>query len=238
MGNYFFNSLRVLKLQNLTYIIFLCLIQIRFYMQYAIEMNQININFNSKRLFDDFSMKVGDKEKAVLFAPSGSGKTTLLSLVMGFMLPDSGNVSVAGVQVNPENIRKIRHKIAWLPQNVDIMGLGKVRDVLAYPMEFSVNKELAGNDPTEEYLELLGLKNDILDNTMDEISGGEKQRIGIILCKLMQRPIMILDEPTSALDKDSKKKVMDFVFNDPQLTVLSASHDKEWINRCNIIIEL
>lgn len=203
-----------------------------------IELNKVKLRLSDKLILEDFDLQISRGDKAALQAPSGSGKTTILQLIMGFITPDSGEVLVEGLRVGVENIRTIRHKMSWLPQNLDIIGSGKVREALAYPMEFSLNKRLANGDPTEEYLELLGLDKSILDKSMDDISGGEKQRIGLALCKLMQRPILLLDEPSSALDKESKKKAMDFILRNDDTTVLSATHDKDWLNACNKIIEL
>jgi ABC-type lipoprotein export system ATPase subunit len=82
------------------------------------------------------------------------------------------------------------------------------------------------------------LKAELLENKMQDVSGGEKQRIALVSCLLLQREILLLDEPTSALDSHSKSKVMDYLFANPKLTILSSSHDPEWIARCSKIVSL
>ena len=77
-----------------------------------------------------------------------------------------------------------------------------------------------------------------MDSSFDEISGGEKQRIGIMICKLLKRDIMLLDEPTSALDKVNLGSVVEYLCAENETTMLSASHDDEWLRHCDNIIEL
>ncbi len=90
----------------------------------------------------------------------------------------------------------------------------------------------------DEELEKLNLNKSILNQNFSDISGGEKQRLGIMICKLINRPIMILDEPTSALDKENISTIAQYLCYDNDKTILSASHDDEWVQKCNKIIEI
>ena len=76
-----------------------------------------------------------------------------------------------------------------------------------------------------ELLSHFELNETILNMKLEELSGGEKQRIAIINGLLLKRTIFLLDEVTSALDKSLKKKVSDFFYLLPDFTVLSISHD-------------
>ena len=81
------------------------------------------------------------------------------------------------------------------------------------------------------------LTTDILKQECSTISGGEKQRIAIARSLLLGKKLYLLDEVTSALDSESKNAVFN-VFSDPILTVLSVTHDQEWLDRCDIIFKL
>ena len=74
----------------------------------------------------------------------------------------------------------------------------------------------------------LGLEDDILDKNFQELSGGEKQRIGILIALLLNRDIYLLDEVTSALDVNLKKTVADYFLARENWTLLVISHDREW----------
>jgi ABC-type lipoprotein export system ATPase subunit len=195
--------------------------------------------FGDRNIIDNFNLKVGKGEKVVLKGPSGTGKTTILSLVMGFTRPDSGRIFVTNKEVNSRNISAVRKNFAWLPQNFNVIRAGDVRASILAPFAFAENRK---NTPAESEiigsLEMLGLDKSILDNSIDNVSGGEKQRICLVICKLLKKPVMLADEPTSALDRESKLRVIDFILNDKDLTVLSSSHDEEWVGRCGKVIEL
>ena len=84
----------------------------------------------------------------------------------------------------------------------------------------------------------MNLKTEIIDHTIGSVSGGEKQRIGILTVLLLQRPVLFLDEPVAALDIKMKNKVVDLLLGNDQLAILSTSHDVVWNEHCNKIITL
>jgi len=204
-----------------------------------INFKNISLKLNSSQIFDNFSFNINKGEKAAIKGRSGKGKTTLFNLIMGFILPDSGNIYFNGILLNQKNITNIRKRIAWLPQNPGIIGSGIIRDEILLPFRFSLNKSLKPSMQTIEIeLEKLNLDKTILNSSFDEISGGEKQRLGILLCKLLKREVLLLDEPTSALDKTNLGNVADYLCSQEELTVLSASHDEEWLKHCTQVIEI
>jgi ABC-type lipoprotein export system ATPase subunit len=100
------------------------------------------------------------------------------------------------------------------------------------------NSQKPGGDQIESNLSLLGLSSSLLPKPFRELSTGQRQRVGLVLCHLLDRPLMLLDEPTSALDEDSKQKAIDLLFADNGRTIISTTHDPFWLKRCDKIIEL
>jgi putative ABC transport system ATP-binding protein len=119
-----------------------------------------------------------------------------------------------------------------------MLGAESVRDALLLPFQFKSHREII---PTEaqliEVLQRLQLPATILNQESSRISGGEKQRIALARGLLLGKKLYLLDEVTSALDSESKQAVLD-VFSDPDLTVLSVSHDNQWLDHCSIVFEL
>ncbi|MFC2130293.1 ATP-binding cassette domain-containing protein [Bacteroidota bacterium] len=199
----------------------------------------IKLKLNSRILFENFNFSIEKGEKAALKGRSGRGKTTLFNMIMGFSKPDSGKIIFDSNELSMKNIREIRKRISWLPQNSNIIGRGRVKEQVMIPFRFSANKHLLpDNRILEEELEKINLEKSILDSSFDEISGGEKQRIGIMICRLLKRDLMLLDEPTSALDKENLNAVIDYLCAEKETTILSASHDEEWLKHCNNVIEI
>ena len=204
-----------------------------------INFKNIYLAVNSQILFDNLNLSVLKGEKTAIKGRSGKGKTTLFNMLMGFVKPDKGEIYFDNLILNRNNISKIRKRIAWLPQNPSIIGRGKIIEQLILPFHFKINKTLLPDHKSIEMeLEKLNLDKSILKSSFEEISGGEKQRLGIIVCKLLKRDVLLLDEPTSALDKSNLNSVAEYLLKDKSLTVLSASHDEEWLRHCDKIIDI
>jgi putative ABC transport system ATP-binding protein len=204
-----------------------------------ISYQNISLKFEDRQLIEGLSFDIAKGEKTALKGRSGSGKTTLLNMAMGFAKPDDGKIFIDGLEVSGANISHLRKQMCWLPQSIAGFNTVSVASLLNHPFSFHTNKRIAPSaDNIESSLLALNLEKDIINQPLDKISGGEKQRLGLIICKLLKRKIILLDEPTSALDKESLRLVGGFIMQDPELTVLSASHDDEWLKYCNKIIEL
>lgn len=207
-------------------------------MNNVIEIKNLHKKFNKKCIFTDLNINFKKNLKYAIKAPSGYGKSTLINLISGFIYPDSGSISVDGLEMNDDNIFDIRQKISMLPQLTSSISNGTVLDTIMRPFSFKSNEMINPSiDDVSILLEKSGLSAKIANEKFSKISGGEKQRVGIIICKLLNRKILLLDEPTSALDNISSQKMIDLIFDD-DVTVIAASHDKYYLDNCNEIINL
>jgi putative ABC transport system ATP-binding protein len=174
-------------------------------------------------------------EKLVVRGPSGCGKSSLLKCVVGAFPILEGSVRIDGMELCAKNIAEIRARIAFIGQE-PILGAENVREALLLPFSFKAHHE---KEPIEktivQTLERLHLSASILDKPSKRISGGEKQRIAIARALLLGKNIFLADETTSALDPESKAATMDELFR-PGTTLLSVSHDPDWIGRCDRIV--
>ena len=198
--------------------------------------NKVGKSFGADHLFQnlDFSIEAG--QRAVITGTSGSGKKTILNMIAGLEKPDTGTIAV----FKPEKFDawKVRQQIAFVFQH-PVFAKGSVLDNIISPFLFKVNKQLRPDRNTIiEHLKKTGLERDILEKSPDQLSGGQKQRVALIIGKLLHRKLFLLDEPTSALDPDSKKLVIDYILNDPEITIVSVSHDPEWTNLFPLKIDL
>lgn len=204
-----------------------------------INFKDITIKFEDKIIIENFNFTVKEGQKVALKGRSGSGKSTLLNILMGFQIPDKGSILYRDKELHQNDIEKYRREMCWLPQNVNILGRGQVENIIFHPFSFAENKK---NKPQREKvlqtLSSLNLNADITDALFENLSGGEKQRIGILICMLLGKPLILLDEPSSALDRDSIRMVIDLILKDDSKTVLSTSHDEEWLSHCDKIVEL
>lgn len=201
-----------------------------------ISFDRVTFGFEDEQIVKDFSFEAKHNQHTLLKGESGSGKSTLLKLLLGFHKPQDGTISVNRKNYNA---RKMRKRTAWLPQDLNL-GSGTVGEVMAKPFEFAANQSTENKNTQQrmlETLQTLGLNPDILDKQFRDLSTGQRQRVGLALCKLLDKPLLLLDEPTSALDKVSKQKAAGLLLNSNR-TVISTSHDPFWVAKADNIIEL
>ncbi len=200
--------------------------------------DNISMEYLGHPLFQDLSFDIYEGDKAVIKGSSGSGKSTILNMLCGFENPLGGSITAFNLDLTT-HADKVRKYFSWLPQDLSFPDEDTVFDVIKFPFSFQANSHLqvSKEDILLEF-DFLNLKRDVIDSKYVELSGGEKQRVGIIISKLLRRKIMLLDEPTSALDRYSLNRVIDYLLNDKSLTIISVSHDDTWCSNCNKIIEI
>ncbi|RKX36714.1 MAG: ABC transporter ATP-binding protein [Verrucomicrobia bacterium] len=202
-----------------------------------IKFDNITLQVHRQTLFDDATLRISSGEKLVVRGVSGSGKSSLLKCAVGALPLAGGSVRVGDLTLSADTVADIRARIAFIGQE-PVLGTENVHDALLLPFHFKAHCE---NQPSDErvsqLLERLHLPANILDKPCKRISGGEKQRIAILRALLLNKTIFLADEVTSALDPESKIAVMAELFR-PEITLLSVSHDPEWIAACDRIIDI
>jgi putative ABC transport system ATP-binding protein len=190
------------------------------------RIENITKQFSEKFVLQNFSFVVLPGDKINISGYSGIGKTTIFRLLLGFERPDAGKIIFDGEDLTDENVWVVRRKVAYVSQDLNI-GKGRVSDFFQETLHYKANQHLRtdAKNRITEYLSLFNLQTDILTRQIEELSGGEKQRIAIINALILDRSIFFLDEITSALDPALKEKIMNFFLENKNFTVLYISHD-------------
>ncbi len=197
--------------------------------QAAIEFNDLAVVIDDQKIFSDLNLTISAQEKVSLIGRSGSGKSTLLRCLLGFVVPNAGRIKVFSEELTAKSIWKIRTRMAYVPQEPEL-STGTVQQVLEMPFSLANNRHLKPNlAKISAFMERLLLPAKLLQEDISELSGGEKQRIAMLMALLLDRDIMVLDEASSALDPDSKQAAIALLNDQPELTVISVSHDQEWL---------
>ncbi len=193
-------------------------------------------------VLDDVDLTVSPGEHVALMGPSGSGKSTLLGVVLGFVTPLAGTVSIGGVELSRADPRQWRRQIAWVPQRPSLFRGSladniTVGDRTAGPSAVARAVEVAGLD------ELVAMLPDGLDTEVGEggftLSAGERQRVAIARAVLRDAPLVLLDEPSSHLDRGREAALSASL--GPFLegrTVLIAAHRRGLVGRVDRVVTL
>jgi putative ABC transport system ATP-binding protein len=189
-----------------------------------VSVDNLTLRYDGHALFENVSFEVRARQKYCIDGPSGCGKSSLLRAMLSFVSPQQGTISIDGQFVDDRTTWQLRHKIAYVTQEPDL-GRQIVLERIRQPFGYKANAHLKWNqEKVHEWFDRFNLSRKLLQKKTTDLSGGEKQRIAIIIALLLDRPLQLLDEPTSALDKLSKRILRD-VLADLQKTIIFISHE-------------
>ncbi|MGY1408743.1 ABC transporter transmembrane domain-containing protein [Luteimonas sp. A611] len=158
----------------------------------------------------DFSLDVAPGETVALVGPSGAGKSTVFAMLLRFHDPQSGTITVDGVDVATLDPVALRESIALVPQQPTIFATS-ARDNIRYGRLDASDADVAAAAASAEAHEFLSVLPQGYDEQLGErgarLSGGQQQRIAIARALLKDAPVLLLDEATSALDAQSERAV-------------------------------
>lgn len=190
-----------------------------------------------KKAVNDVSFSVNKGELIGIIGHTGSGKSTLVQMLNGLMKPTSGQVLLDGVDIwdKPKEIRKIRFKVGMVFQYPEYQLFEETvyKDISFGPF----NKGLSAEEIDKEVrraARFTGLKDELLDKSPFDLSGGEKRRAAIAGVIAMDPDVLVLDEPTAGLDPMGRDVLLSQIVRyheERQNTVLLVSHSMEDIAR-------
>ncbi len=163
---------------------------------------------------DGYSLAVRPGETVALTGPSGAGKSTVLAVLLGFVRPDAGRITVGGTDLADLDPDAWRAKIAWMPQRPYLFA-GTVADNIRLGHPDASDEEIrraARSAFAEEFVDALPLGFATpLGERGTGLSAGQRQRIALARVFLRDAPLVLLDEPTSGLDAESEAAVIEAV---------------------------
>lgn len=163
----------------------------------VIDVRALHVGFAGKPVLADLNLRVEAQRIYALLGGNGAGKSTTLSVLLGFVRPASGEVTVAGV--TPwENPGASRRQLAYLPENVALYTHLTAVENAAYLL--SLSGAPADRDAIVEALRSAGLQESAWHQRLAGFSKGMRQKVAIAIALMRQVPVLLLDEPTSGLD--------------------------------------
>ncbi len=190
-----------------------------------------------KTALNDVSFEINEGEFVGIIGHTGSGKSTLVQLLNGLLRPTSGNIFLNGKDIweNPKKIREVRFKVGMVFQYPEYQLFEETvyKDIAFGPKNMGL-----GTDETDKKVRasagFVGLREDQLNVSPFELSGGEKRRAAIAGVIAMDPDVLILDEPTAGLDPLGRETLLSQIVDYHKVrknTVLLVSHSMEDIAR-------
>lgn len=152
-----------------------------------IEVSDLACTVGGQRLFAGANLRVERGRGVRIAGPSGCGKSTLLKCVMGFVAPSSGVICIDGQELTAATVWTLRRHLAYLAQEPDL-GQGRVLDRLREPFGYRHNAERRLEETTlKHWMDYFHLPQELLHKDLKTLSGGEKQRLAVVLAILLGR---------------------------------------------------
>lgn len=198
----------------------------------AVEIKDLSFEYvEGKKTLDNISLTIEKGKFVSIVGHNGCGKSTLAKLLIGLLNPSEGEIRINGEVLNKKSAPKIRKDMALVFQNPDNQFIGAtVEDDIAFGLENRLVQHNLMQPLIEEFANEVGMI-DFLKKEPSQLSGGQKQRIAIAGALVLSPSIIILDEATSMLDPKGKKDIRLLIAklrkNNPDLTVISITHDIE-----------
>ena len=214
-------------------------------MEGDIEFKDVTFRYGNRTpALDHISFTIPQGKKVALVGSSGSGKSTITKLLLKYYEPESGTISVNGVDLDEYSNASVRRCISYVPQNVELFSKTIFENIRISRPEATLDqvREAAKKADAHEFIRKLPLQyNTYLEEAGNGLSGGEKQRTAVARA-LINHPLLILaDEPTGNLDSKSSRAVIrsfEQAKESLEATIFMVTHDSFAASFCDRVVIL
>jgi len=208
-----------------------------------VELTDITLTYPDKKMsaLKNVTLNVHKGESLAIVGASGAGKTSLVDVLLGVLLPDSGEISISGKKPI-ETIATWPGAISYVPQDVTISnGTFRENIALGYPVEVATDELVWGALETAQLADFVRALPKGLDTPVGEggsrISGGQRQRLGIARAMFTRPKLLVLDEATSSLDGQTEADISSAIQGlKGSVTVIMIAHRLSTVRNADQVI--
>ena len=184
-----------------------------------IEINGLTKTYGKSRGINDLKLNIEEGDFFGFIGPNGAGKSTTIRTLLGLITPTSGSAKIMGYDIVKDN-KKILSEVGYLPSEINFYNKMKVKDVIKYSAAL---RKADSHDKAMSLCDRLGLD---VSRNVDDLSLGNRKKVGIV-CAVQHSPkLLILDEPTSGLDPLMQREFFNILTeeNENGATIFFSSH--------------
>lgn len=188
------------------------------------EFQDVSFFSEEKKILKEISVEIAAGDYLSIVGSSGSGKSTFLKLCCHLISPTEGRILLNGRDIRQENPVELRKKVSYCFQTPVLFG-DTVEENFAFP--YSIRNQKPDRQQIGALLSLFHMDESYVHQSIQNLSGGEKQRIALIRTLLFTPEILLLDEVTSALDTENAEIVERVILelNRQGVTILWVTHN-------------
>ncbi|MEG0895718.1 MAG: ABC transporter ATP-binding protein [Oscillospiraceae bacterium] len=217
-------------------------------MENIIEINDVCFSYNLNKpnqvnALQGINLSISKGKKYAIIGPSGSGKTTLLSIMGGLLRPTSGKYYFNGIDminITEKQLANIRNQLmGFVLQDFGLLSDRSALDNVSVPLLLSKIKFKDIKQNAIDAMRKVGVEN-LANKYVQQLSGGEAQRVAIARGLVLSPLILFADEPTGALDSTNSEKVMELFDKRAKenLTIVMVTHNIELAKKCDVILAI
>ena len=208
-----------------------------------ISFNHVTFRYgNRKPALFDVSFTIPKGKKVAMVGASGSGKSTIAKLLLKYYEPESGEITIDGVDIKDYRNDSLRRVISYVPQNIELFSKSIFDNIRVCRQNSTLEevKAAAKAADAHEFIKRLPMQYyTFLEEAGNGLSGGEKQRIALARAFLKENEFYIMDESTSNLDFVTENIIFDMIYNKfRNKSMLIIAHRLATVKNCDLILVL
>ncbi len=193
-----------------------------------LTINGVAFQYNSRKVLEDISFAVRPNEVLTILGPNGVGKTTLLKCINRIHHPKAGSILVENEDIMKVSLPEVAKKVGYVPQHCE-KGRLTAYDAILLGRRPHITWNTSEKDlkMVEAVIRRLHMQ-DLAMRYIDEMSGGELQKISIARAIVQEPKLLLLDEPTSSLDLKNQQEILRIVcevVRTHQVSAVMTMHD-------------
>ncbi len=203
-----------------------------------LDAQDVTFSHGGRQLLQPVSLQLSPGDVVVLTGSSGSGKSTFLKILASLLTPTTGEIRFQGRDIARLRAEEYRQQVSYCFQTPQLFGQ-TVYDNLALPWQ--LRRQTPPQAKLKAALESVNLSPDMLNAAIEPLSGGEKQRIGLLRHLQFVPAVLLLDEVTSALDEENSLTVQSLIRRlvaEHSMAVVWISHDVNDIQQAEHVLRL
>lgn len=193
-----------------------------------LELNKISKSYGGQNVLTGIDLSLASHQTYVLLGPSGCGKSTLIKIMIGLILPDTGNVQLHGETLTEQNVLELRRRTGYVIQDGGLFPHMTAHDNVAIVARFLQWEEERISARIDNLASLTQFPVTGLCRFPAQLSGGQRQRVGLMRALMLDPDLLLMDEPLGALDPMVRSDLQDELkelFRTLDKTVVMVTHD-------------